>query len=189
METGGRGAARRVQVVGIDFQTRKLTVRLMPVTTTQILARRARELTCGIECVDWAIGLIEQGYDSRSLRILSGLSAPLNHFEIADLRERVLADLSPPELQVSDPVTAYVRELVATAVAEERPMFRTFHQVAQLAIELGYPRELQAFYNLSFAWEDLQVSEEQWYWDGATRGNIDHIMREEAEAFVARGGD
>jgi hypothetical protein len=159
-----------------------------PLTTIQILARRARELACGMECVDWAIGLVEQGYDSPSLRMLSGLSPPLNHFEVADLRERVLADLSPPELQLSDPVTEYVRELVVSAVAEERPMFRTFHQVAQLAIELGYPRELQAFYNLSFAWEDLQISEEQWYWNGATRGNIDQIMREEAERFVARGG-
>lgn len=81
-----------------------------PVTTLRILARQARELACGTECVDWAIGLLE------------------------------------------------------------------------------YPRELQAFYNLSFAWEDLQISEEQWYWAGAIRDNIDQIMREEAEAFVARGG-
>lgn len=157
------------------------------VSTTQILARRVRELACGVECVDWAIGLLEEGHDSPSLRILSGLTPPLNHFEVADLRERVLADLSPPELLLSDPVTAYVRELVATAISEERPMFKTFHQVAQLAIELDYPRELQAFYNLSFAWEDLQHSEEQWYWDGATRVNIDQIMRDEAAAFVARG--
>lgn len=158
------------------------------VSTTQILARRHRELACGSECIEWAIGLLEEGCDSPSLRILSGLTPPLNHFEIAELRERVLADLSPPELSIADPVAAYVRQFVSTAITDDRPMATTFRQVAQLAIELEYPRELQVFYNLYFAWEDLQQSDEQWYWDGADRANIDRIMREEAAAFIARGG-
>ena len=161
---------------------------MTPVSTTQILARRSRQLSCGAECVDWAIGMLEEGHDSPSLRILSGLTPPFNHFEIAALRERVLADLSPPELSLEDPVRAYVRELVATAIAEDRPMVRAFQQIAQLAIQLEHPRDLQRFYNLYFAWEDLQRSEEQWYWDGADRSNIDGIMRKEAEAFIAHGG-
>ena len=161
---------------------------MAPVSTTQILARRSRQLSCGAECVDWAIGKLEEGHDSPSLRILSGLTPPLNHFEIAALRERVLADLSPPELQLEDPVMAYVREMIATAIAEDRLMVRTFQQIAQLAIELEHPRDLQRFYNLYSAWEDLQRFQEQWYWDGADRSNIERIMRQEAEAFIAQGG-
>jgi hypothetical protein len=130
--------------------------------------------------------MLEEGHDSPSLRILSGLTPPLNHFEIAALRERVLADLSPPELQLEDPVMAYVRELFATAIADDRLMVRTFQQIAQLAIQLEQPRDLQRFYNFYSAWEDLQYSEEQWYWDGADRSNIDGIMRREAEAFIAQ---
>ncbi len=158
------------------------------VTTIQILARKARELSCGKECVEWAIGLLEDGLDSPSLRILGGFIPPFNHFEIAELRERVLLELSPPELSVSDPITAYVREFVASSLAVPGELVRTYQQVAQLAIELGYPHELQNFYNLHFAWEDLQQSEDQWYWQGANRGNIEQIMEEQAREFLARGG-
>ena len=158
------------------------------VSTIQILARRTRELACGSECIDWAIGLLESGHDSPSLRILSGLTPPLNHFELSSLRDRVLEELRLPETDIQNPVSAYVSELVATALTEGASLVPVFAQLTQLAISLEYPRELMPFYNLHFAWEDLQHSDVQWYWDGATRNNIDRIMREQAEEFVARSG-
>ena len=61
-----------------------------------------------------------------------------------------------------------------------------FARVANLAIELGYPSDLQPFFNLHFAAEDLHQSAMQWYWHGATRDNIDEIMKQEARSFLAR---
>jgi hypothetical protein len=156
------------------------------VTTAEILARKALERPCGAECVSWAIEQIEAGQDSKSLYVLAGLSGPLNHFEVAQLRDRVLAELDIPEDVQADPISAYVGELVQSALRSDRSLREVFSEITTLSIELGYPSELQAFYNLHFAAEDLSYSEDQWYWIGATRENIDRVMLEQAESFVSR---
>jgi hypothetical protein len=61
-----------------------------------------------------------------------------------------------------------------------------FSQVATLAVEFDYRPELMPFYNLHYAAEDLRSSDTQWYWPAATRANIEQIMQQEAERFVAR---
>lgn len=155
------------------------------VSTIEILARRALQRPCGVECVEWAVGLLEQGRESKSVRVLAGMTPPLNHFEIADLRERVLFETQPPELQIEDPITEFVREIIQAALKSDLALHTAFALITDLAIELGYPSELQPFYNLFNAWDDLQYRAEQWYWNGATRENIDSLMREEARRFVA----
>jgi hypothetical protein len=150
-----------------------------------ILAMRALRRSCGEESVQWAISLLERGLDSRSLRILAGMTPPLNHFELSDLRDRVLEELSPRELNEADPVTAYVREIVVEALDNRQSLSEVFREVSEFSIALGYPTELRSFYLLRFAWEDLQDREVQWYWPGATRENIDDIMLGEAQRFVA----
>ena len=146
---------------------------------------RALQRSCGRECVDWAVGLLEHGYDSRSLRILAVQDEPFNHFELAALRDRVLSELSLPELDNADPVTSYVREVLAGVLSDRKQLGSVFREVSELAIQLGYPSELQPFYLLRFAWEDLQEQEMQWYWPGADRGNIEDIMMGEANRFLA----
>ena len=148
--------------------------------------RRHMERACGQECVDWAIGLLERGVESPSLLLLAGLTPPLNHFEIRALRERALEEIEPAELSIADPVMAYVIETVAAARWDADALRLAFDRITSLAIELGYPHDLRPFYNLHFAAEDLLRGDEQWYWPGATRENIDQIMRDEAEGFLAR---
>ena len=135
--------------------------------------------------MDWAIGMLERGYDSLTLRVLAGSAPPLNHFEIAELRDRALEETTPPELALEDPVTAFVREVAARSLSDDKELGPVFREISQLAIELGYPRELEPFYKLRFAWEDLQTSDEQRYWQGAMRENIEQLMRREAERFVS----
>jgi hypothetical protein len=173
------GAAR------VSARSVRRTNYMTEVSTTEILARRSLRRSCGSECVEWAIGMLENNYDSKSLRILAGLAPPLNHFELAELRDRALAEIDPPELQIDDPVVAYLGELAKSALEGRRSLRDVFAEITDLAIELGYPRELQPFYNLHFAAEDLQHRDFQYYWKGATRENIVSIMREEAEKFIA----
>ncbi len=156
------------------------------VATIEILMRRHLQRACGQECVDWAIGMLERSVESRSLLLLAGLTPPLNHFEICALRDRALEEIRPPELSVADPVMAYVAEIVAPAMWDPGALRDVFERVTRLAIELGYPDDLQPFYNLHYAAEDLLHEDVQRYWPAANRENIDRIMRQEAERFVAR---
>ena len=154
------------------------------VSTTEVLAGRALGRTAGQECIDWAIGMLERGFESRSLLMLAGLSPPLNSFETSELRDHALEELQPPELAIDDPVTAFAAEMVREGLANQRSLPDVFAQVTRLAIALGYPSTLMPFYLLHFACEDLRCSEVQWYWKDATRENIGRIMEEEARRFL-----
>ena len=45
-----------------------------------------------------------------------------------------------------------------------------------ICIELDYDKNLYDFYSLYFAKDDLLYSDNQWYWDGANKKNIDKII-------------
>ena len=158
----------------------------MAVSTIEILARRKLDRSCGQECVDWAIGMLERGFESRSLLMLAGVTPPLNHFEIRDLRDRALEEMGLPEHHIEDPVTAHVVAMVSAALSDVSALREVFATVARLATETGYPNDLMPFYLLHFADEDLRYQDMQWYWPEANRTNIGRIMREEAEHFVAK---
>jgi hypothetical protein len=171
-----------------ELETRRLATRFhaQTPTTLEILARRMLERESGQECVDWAIAMLEVGYESRSLLVLAGLTPPFNHFEVSSFRDRALQEIRPPELGIEDPVNAHVAEIVFEAIYDAGTLRDVFARVANLAIELGYPLDLQPFFNLHFAAQDLLHSDMQWYWPGATNDNIEEIMVQEARRFVAR---
>jgi len=45
-----------------------------------------------------------------------------------------------------------------------------------ICIELDYEKYLYDFFSLYFAKDDLSYSENQWYWNGATRENIEKTI-------------
>jgi hypothetical protein len=128
--------------------------------------------------------MLEQGHDSRTLRILSGMTAPLNHFELAELRDRALNDVGAPDA-VPQPLVTYAAELLSRGLFGEIDFRQALERVKDLCIAADYHRDLYPFYLLSFAAEDLDVQDVQWYWPGANRENIDQIARAEAEKFIA----
>jgi hypothetical protein len=181
-EEWARGTAR----ADVELLARRFAAEAQPVSTVEILMRKMLGRACGQECVTWAIGMLEQGYESPSLPILAGLTPPLNHFEVAQLRDRALQEIRPAELKIDDPINAYVAEIAFDAIYDIGSLREVFARVTQLAIELGYPADLQPFYNLHFAADDLRHSDVQWYWEGANRENIEQLMLQEAQRFVAR---
>jgi hypothetical protein len=148
---------------------------------------RALERRCGQECVDWAIGLLEQGAKTRTVGILAGMMPPFNPFEMAELRDRVLEELGIADLPREQAIVAYARELAADALADPCGPFELLHELSELCIAEGYLRELHNCYLLSNAWEDLLAREIQWYWTGATLDNIESLARDELKRLAASG--
>jgi hypothetical protein len=44
--------------------------------------------------------------------------------------------------------------------------------------------EYMDFYLLYFAKDDLNESENQWYWDGADKNNIDEIIKRKFQEYI-----
>ena len=126
--------------------------------------------------VDWAVDMLMAGYDTEHLAILAGESEPFNQFEMQELTDKVLAEL---QLDYSDKdltIKNYVCYLIDKSLDGELDNFKVLDILKDICIELDYEIYLYDFYSLYFAKEDLSHSENQWYWDGATRENIDRII-------------
>jgi hypothetical protein len=158
---------------------------MLPVTTARILTDKALQETCGRQCVDWAIGLLERGQDSPHLRQLAGMLPPYNHFEIAALRDRTIEELKIAEVAPAEVIREYAAEVIRCALDGDLDVIIALKIVADLCVADKYPPDLMDFYCLYFAHIDLQDGGMQWYWNGATRDNIDEIFRELAQQFVA----
>jgi hypothetical protein len=154
------------------------------VSINRILAEKALQKTCGQQCVDWALGMLESGHDGSYLQRLAAMSPPHNHFEIAALRDRALEEQGIAAVTHRDALTLYARELLRNALADRETIENAVAEVACLCWTNDYIKELFDFYLLHFAYEDLRDEEIQWYWDGATRANVQSLMRERAERFV-----
>ena len=154
------------------------------VTTRRILAEKALQETCGQQCVDWAIGLLERGSDSHYIFRLAGMVPPHNHFEIAELRDNVLSDLAIEDTSPEKSITAYTLEICRSVLNGEGDVVAALTEIAQLCISAEYQRNIMDFYLLYFAYTDLQSSDVQWYWDGLTTENALTIIRERMATFV-----
>ena len=153
------------------------------VTTTRILADRVLQKSCGQECVDWAINMLDEGHDGECLSRLWGMMPPFNHFEVAFLRDHALAELGILDITPTVVLSRYAKELLRAGLTGEIRLTDALAIVKDLCIA-DYQRELSDFYLLSFAYSDLQEDEFTYHWPGATRDNIFEIIRQRAEAFV-----
>ena len=155
------------------------------VTTARLFANQALQLACGQECIDWAVGKLEDGSDGPYLRILAGRCPPYNHFEIADDRDRAFEELGLRYPGDSAAIGLYGAECMRIILDGGEDPGVTLRTLRDMCIARGY-QELYEFYLLSFAYERLQAGEEQFYWQGATRENIRTIIRDEAEKLTTK---
>ena len=155
------------------------------ITTRKILALKALNRTCAQECVEWAIGQIERGIGTRHVLMLASMTPPFNHFEMSDLRDRALEEVAAEPMNYADAVKVIAAETAADAVRGRIDLLSALHVLNRLCIDEDYPPELNDFYLLYFAWDDLRTSDVQWYWPGATRDNVAAIAEETIQGFVA----
>lgn len=156
----------------------------MSVTTSQLLASKALQETAGQQCVDWAITMLEQGYESDHLLRLAGMVPPYNHFEISYLRDRALEELNVEDVAIDVALTRFASQIVTEALNGGRTMLSAMEIIKDLCIGNDYQSNLMDFYLLYFAYTDLQQFDVQWYWPNATHNNIEEIVRERAIEFV-----
>lgn len=157
-----------------------------PPTTLLILTNKALNRPCGRECADWAMAMLMEGHEGKNLATLASMRRFDNPFEMATLRDRALREVGAEELEGKDVVVLHARELFRAALDDTTALLIALREVFQLCIDTDYHDDLYDFYNLYFAYGDLQMTAVPFpeYWPGATRENIVDIIRDEARRFV-----
>lgn len=154
------------------------------VSTAQILAERALQKTCDERCIQWAIDLLESGYDSGEVCRLSTMRPPHNHFELASLRDKVLDELGFQSISKDDAITMYVTELISDALSGRSGLDDVLEQVKEFCVANDYQSNIHDFYLLYYARLDLREQDYQYYWPEADRSNIDACTVERMRLFV-----
>ena len=147
-------------------------------STTRVLAFKALNRYFDKVWVDWAVEMLMAGFENDNLMILAGEFEPYNQFQLQDLTTKVFKELN---LDFSDKdllIKNYACYLIDKFFIGELDNFKVLFELKDICIELDHEKYLYGFYSLYFAKEDLFDSENQWYWEGATRENIEKIIEE-----------
>jgi len=147
--------------------------------TFEILAFKAlgRDID-GRTLVDWAIDMLVAGYNTEYLTILAGEKEPFNPFQMEKLLNNVLSELQLDYSDMDQTIKNYAYYLIGRSLNNELDSFEALGILKDICLELEYEEFLMEFCMLYYAKDDLIYSENQHYWDGATRENIDQTILE-----------
>jgi hypothetical protein len=145
-------------------------------STAEILAFKALNLEVDKTWVDWAVDMLMAGFNTEHLAILAGESEPFNQFQMQELVDKVLAELQLGFKDKAQTIKNYACYLIDKSLNGELDNFKVLDILKDICIELDYEKYLYEFYLLYFAKYDLSYSKNQYYWNGATRENIDKVV-------------
>ncbi|MFK7952854.1 MAG: hypothetical protein AB8B73_08400 [Ekhidna sp.] len=139
------------------------------------------------ESIDWAIEMMELGYESPTLFMLASFNKPTNYFEVIDYvkdaAKELKLEMKTGEAGILSYASYYVHQIAkGEKVRENLTELYKFCQIRD------YEDLVYDFYLLYWAWDqlDYEDSEHNHYWDGATRSNIQQIVVEEANQWIKR---
>jgi hypothetical protein len=147
-------------------------------STSEILAFKTLNRDVTESWIEWAIQMILNGHETEHLLILAGANKPYNQFYLQELTSKVFRELSLDFSSGEKVLRNYSAYLVGEALGGIRGYKDVLNELKDICIERDYEKFLFDFYSLYFALDDLEYSENQWYWPDATRKNINAIITE-----------
>lgn len=126
--------------------------------------------------VNWAYEMLVAGYETESLLILAGMRGNLEYFEMWTLTDKVLKELEIDYADQNRVINAYISYMAQSVLSGEEKPLVALSILKSLYYDLDHEPLLSDFYDLYYAWEDLQHGEDQWYVDGVDRSNIDQAI-------------
>ena len=157
-------------------------------STAEILAFKMLGHNVNKRWITWDYDMLVAGFESENLVILAGETEPYNQFELQGLTDKVFAELNLSCDNRALVYKNYICYLVAKALDNEIKAANVLDIIKDLYIENNYESLLGNFYLLYYACDDLKYSENQGYWDGATRENIDKIIKDYFMEWKAKCG-
>jgi len=134
--------------------------------------------------VDWAIEMIEAGYEILNLYELAGITRPYNQFELRYLTEKIFGDLNISYKDKEAAIRNYACFIISNSIGNPSNYLSTLLELKGIYLELDWQKEYSDFYLLYFAKYDLTNYEDQFYWIGADKKNIDDIIKKRFQNFL-----
>lgn len=143
-------------------------------STYKILCYRVLEWPIDKEWIDWAIEMIQAGFETENLLYLASFDLTENQFKLQEVANKAFKEL---HLDLSDRmrvINNYVNYTIEIALSRKIDYYSALNTLNGLY--LGSLDFLSDFNQLYWAKYDLIASENTWEWPGANRDNIDSII-------------
>jgi len=146
-------------------------------STYKVLADKVKQQDNAEDWIDWALEMMEAGFESEHLFILAGISRKLNRFEFDGIVNRTLKELSLDKATNEEITKGNIYYLISEALDAKMTMKAVLDKLRKLCQERNYDEELLPFYSLAYAQEELEELGVQFYWKDADNSNINSIIK------------
>lgn len=153
-------------------------------STYKILKAKAFNENFDESWIDWALEMMEAGYQSENLYMLAGETKPFNQFELHELTRKALEDLGFSYSDKNAVLKNYVYYLISKSVDQPETYYTTLRELKNICQDLNLDLTYMDFYLLYYAKDELLVNDVQWYWYGASRQNIDQIIKDRFRQWI-----
>lgn len=137
---------------------------------------------------DWAYEMLLAGFETENLIQLAGELEPYNQFELQRLTDKIFEELNLKWDNEEQVYKNYACYLIDQALDGKIQNVNVLDILKDIYIGKNYEPPYSDFYTLYYAQDDLKYSENQWYLAGATRENIDVIIRDCFAEWSAKCG-
>lgn len=128
------------------------------------------------DCVDWALEMIELGFDTENLLILASFVKPINYFEAINYLSVAIDELGL-QLKMGDEGIISYSSYYINQIAQSINVRKNLCKVSEFAQQVDYPSSIYDFYSLYWAWDELENIGLQWYWkDEITLNEIEETV-------------
>ena len=168
---------------GIWNMNRQLDYSMNILSTYKILKIKAFEESIDETCIDWAIEMVEAGYESENLYMLAGQTKPYNQFHLWELTDKVLKDLNLDYTDKDLTIRNYVYYLISVSINDPDTYIGALRELRDFYIHSPYS-QFSDFYLLYYARDELMEYKDQQYWEGANRDNIDLVIKNQFQKWL-----
>jgi hypothetical protein len=152
-------------------------------STYKVLAEKALQGGAIEIWKDWALEMMEAGFETEHLILLAGMSPHLNRFQLDEIVSKALKELSLDTISNDEMIYGYVYYLIDQALNSKMSTKVVLAILRDLCRDRGYDKKLYNFYALSYAQEELAELGVQFYWQDANSYNIDSIINNEFQEW------
>lgn len=151
--------------------------------TYKIVAHAATPLFQYNDCVDWAIEMLELGYDTPTLLIIAGMCKPVNPFEMPMYVDEVLNELGLEKKADEGAALSYDCYYVKRLLNSENIKY-DLNTLCSRCWDMDGPDNIAELYNLNEHW-NLLIDTSILVNDGAlTIENIAEEVKKEAQNWL-----
>jgi hypothetical protein len=111
--------------------------------TKKLIAKLYMNKAYSENLVDWAVSCLENGIDSKNIRILASMQKGFSFYEVEDYFHRSLKDLGWQYPSKEEALIWYLKNLAKKILSGEVDAIEGCHKIYNIAYSLDYPSELK----------------------------------------------